>query len=111
MSKYLFIPNKDTRKMSSEQVNNEQVFDFREDVAKKVSSKKNLKFENAKTITMMLYNLNVLYNLTVQDNEKRFSPSFDLSYCCSLETQVYVKHGGVIEKEMQLLFLSEIYIF
>ena len=51
--------------MSSEQVNNEQVFDFREDVAKKVSSKKNLKFENAKTTFMMLYNLNVLYNLTV----------------------------------------------
>ena len=105
VSKYLFIPNKDTKKMSSEQVNNEQVFDFREDVAKKVSSKKNLKFENAKTTTMMLY------NLTVQDNKKRFSPSFDLSYCCSLETQVYVKHGGVIEKEIQLLFLSEIYIF
>lgn len=91
--------------MSSEQVNNEQVFDFRADVAKKVCSKKNLKFENVKTTTMMLY------NLTVQDNKKRFSPSFDLSYCCSLETQVYVKHGGVIEKEIQLLFLSEIYIF
>ena len=49
--------------MSSEQVNNEQVFDFRADVAKKVCSKKNLKFENAKTTTMMLYNLTLLYNL------------------------------------------------